>query len=293
MPRMFLDDARSDHTDDPSGVATRLEGGLAHIASPEDVAPYASFVVHVFGEHLGEWKRGLQLLARIDSLPQAKSVDAAGALRRGRAALRYASGEAGAVDALDPADRAHVMCTICTNHVARNDVLAAVKALESAIEAASRKPLPEKHPAVRSLAVAGNNLSAALEEKPELSGAEREAMVFAAETGLKYWKLAGTWLQEERAEYQLARCLLRAAMVDRARQHIERCIDICKANNAPPIERFFGSAVLARIETQAGRSDNAGAAKSDALAHYAQVPADEQQWCRGVMAELESEPVRS
>jgi len=283
---MFLDDARKDHGDDAAGVATRLEGGLTHIASAEDAAPYANFVVHVFGEHLGDWKRGLQLLARIESLPQAKGADAAGAIRRGRAVLRYESGERGAVDGLDPADRAHVMCTICTNRAARSDILAAVTALESAVEAASRKPLPDKHPAVRALAVAGNNLSAMLEEQAQLSGAERETMVFAAEVGLKYWKRAGTWLNEERAQYQLARCLLKAGRADRARHHVEQCIAICEANDAPAFERFFGSAALSLVERRAGRNEQEASAKADALAHYAHVPAADQQWCRGVIAEL-------
>jgi hypothetical protein len=211
----FLDAARADHADHPEEVAARLEGGLGHIASADDVAPYAAFVVHVFGEHLGEWKRGAQLLERIESLPYARGSDAATAsLRRGMAALRYAGGDQTAIEGLDAADTAQVMCVICTTHAARHETDAAIAALHRALENATRVPLPEKHAAIRSLAVAGNNLSAELEEKERLTDGERAAMLLAAETGLKYWKLAGTAQNVELAEEQLARCRMRAERVD-------------------------------------------------------------------------------
>ena len=173
------------------------------------------FVVHVFGEHLGEWLRGAQLLTRIASLPQAQGNDAAaGSVRRGMAALRYAGGDKTSIEGLDAADTAQVMCVICTTHVGRHDTGSAIEALHRALENATRVPLPEKHAAIRSLAVAGNNLSAELEEKAQLTAAERDAMILAAETGLKYWKLAGTALNVRLAEEQLARCRLRAARAD-------------------------------------------------------------------------------
>ena len=207
----FLDAARADHTDEAGGVAARLEGGLAHIATADDVAPYAALVVHVFGEHLGEWDRGAKLLARIGALAQASETEPSrGSLRRGLAALRYAAGDTTAIEGLDAADSAQVMCVICTTHVARHDTAAAIEALHRALENAQRVPLPDKHTAIRSLAVAGNNLSAELEEKPLLTDAERAAMILAAETGLKYWKLAGTQQNQDIAQQQLARCIERA-----------------------------------------------------------------------------------
>jgi hypothetical protein len=284
--RSFLDAVREDHTEHTEEVAARLEGGLQHITSADDVPPYAGMVVHVMGEHLGEWERGARLLDRIGSLPVVQGSDAAAAsLRRGTAALRYAGGDASAVQGLSGPDLAQVMCVICTTHTARHETDAAIAALRRALDAAA-PGLPDKHPAIRSLAVAGNNLSAELEEKPQLTDAEREAMVLAAETGLKYWKLAGTWLQEERAEFQLARCLLRTGRIDTARERIQRCIAICEANDAPAFERFFGHAVLAFVERQAGNGAAFEAAKAAALADHANIPADEQQWCRRELDEL-------
>jgi tetratricopeptide (TPR) repeat protein len=282
----FLDAVASDHPDRTEECAKRLEDGLSQIESADDVSPYSGWVVHVFGEHLGQWERGADLLTRMQSLPQVQGSDAAtGALRRGLAALRFAGGDASAVNDLDAPDLAQVMCAVCTTHVARHETDAAIAALRRALDAAA-PGLPDKHAAIRSLAVAGNNLSAELEEKPELTDVERDAMLLAAQTGLTYWKSAGTWLQEKRAESQLARCLLRAGQADAAREHIVRSLAICDANSAPAFERFFAEALLARIEQRSGDAAAFEDAKARALEHYVAIPVDEQKWCRDALAAL-------
>jgi hypothetical protein len=283
----FLAAARLDHTDHPDAVAAQLEGGLPHLAKPADVLPYAAFVVHVFGEHLGQWERGAKLLDAIAALPVASGDEAVQmSVRRGTAALRYAAGDASAIEGFAPADLAQVLCVVCTTHVARHESEDAIAALQHALKAAHAKQLPQKHAAIRSLAVAGNNLSAELEEKEHLTDAQRSAMVLAAETGLEYWKLAGTWLEEERAEYQLARCLLRAGDVNAARTHIARSVAICDGNDAPAFERFFGHAVRAIIERAAGDDEAWLEAKNAAMAAYADVAQDDRQWCKRELAEL-------
>ena len=69
---------------------------------------------------------------------------------------------------------------------------------------------------------------------------------------MRYWRLAGTWLEEERAEYRLTRSLLQAGNHEGAVEHAHRCIDVCAANEAPPFERFFGYVVLAIAQSRAG-----------------------------------------
>lgn len=282
----FLAAARRDHTDQPDAVAAQLEGALPLVGKAEDVPPYATFVVHVFGEHLGQWERGSKLLEGIASLPFASDDAARISLRRGMAALRFSAGDTSAIDGFAAADLAQVMCVVCTTHVGRHETHEAISALEQALKAARSQPLPERHPAIRSLAVAGNNLSAELEEKEHLTDAERAAMVLAAETGLQFWKQAGTWLEEERAEYQLARCLLRAGDVNAARSHIAHCIAICDDNAAPAIERFFGHAVRAIVERAAGDDEAWIEAKSAAMAAYVDIAQDEKQWCKRELGEL-------
>ena len=98
---------------------------------------------------------------------------------------------------------------------------------------------------MRILAAGGNNLAVALEAKVDRSPSETHAMLAAAEAALTYWKQAGTWLEEERAQYRLARSRLQAGEPAAAVQSAECCVAVCERNGAPPFERFFAHSVLA------------------------------------------------
>ena len=111
-------------------------------------------------------------------------------------------------------------------------------------------------------------------------------MVAAAEAGLKYWKLAGTWLEEERAEYRLARSLLQAGEAHAARDAAQRCIDVCNKNHAPAFEGFFGQTALALAQRAAGDRAAFEAARDRAREFHAQVTDDERQWCAAALSEL-------
>ena len=111
-------------------------------------------------------------------------------------------------------------------------------------------------------------------------------MVVAAEGGLKYWKLAGTWLEHERAEYRLARSLLQAGEPARAAASARRCIDVCEANDAPAFERFFGWAVLAIAQRSQGDIPAFEASRQQALGQYAMIAPDDQKWCDAERKEL-------
>jgi hypothetical protein len=63
---------------------------------------------------------------------------------------------------------------------------------------------------------------------------------------------------------------------------------VCAANDAPAFERFFGEAVLAIAQRSAGDEQGFSVARERALAWYASVPADEQQWCASDLKELQT-----
>ena len=111
-------------------------------------------------------------------------------------------------------------------------------------------------------------------------------MVDAARCGLRYWTLVGTWLEEERAHYQLARCELRAGDAGAALASIDRCIEVCERNGAPPFELFFGHAVRAIAARARGDDAAFAASRSAALAQYARVPDDERKWCSRELGEI-------
>ena len=111
-------------------------------------------------------------------------------------------------------------------------------------------------------------------------------MLVAANGGLKYWKQAGTWLEEERAEYRLTRSLFQAGRPAEAIESARRCIDVCVRNDAPAIERIYGYTVLALAQRADGDAEAFAASRQHALALHEQVPEDEKQWCQSDLADL-------
>jgi hypothetical protein len=283
----FIESAWNDHGDRPEEVADRLANSLARIESAANIAPYVRLVVHVHGEHLGQWRAGIELLEamrRLDAWDGSPAV--VGAVTRGVATLRYAGGEPAALDDLSGEDRIVVLATASSAFLGRNDFGRALAAYGEAAGLAETG-LPNGSPAIRALAVGGNNLAAALETKPDRDAAETKGMIAAAEAGLRYWKLAGTWLEEERAEYRLARSLLHADDHDGAIRSALRCIEVCSKHQAPPFERFFGHAVLALAQRAAGERDAFVSSREQARQCYELVDPAERQWCAPELKELE------
>lgn len=282
----FIDTAWTDHAGRAANVAARLEAQTARIETASQVAPYAGLATHVLGEHLGEWERGIRLLHALRALRACRGDAAATAtLARHEAALRYASGDTPPFDALAPDERIAAMASAASMLSGRADWTRALRTLDDAIWGAEAG-LPAGSPAIRALAVAGNNIAAALEGKSDRSAEQTRAMLTAAQTGLTYWRRAGTWLEEERAEYRLARSMLQAGEPAGAALAAQRCLDVCSANDASALERFFGQVALALTQRALGQVASFEASRTQARAWYAQVPADEQSWCAGDLAEL-------
>ncbi len=281
----FIRTAWAEHAEQADEVAERLALSLDRVEVPAHVAPFAGIVTHVFGEHLARFDDGVELLESMRRLPACHGhTEALGVVSRSVAALRFASGEEHALDVLAPQDRLTVLANASGAILGRLDYARAIAAYDQALQLAL-KHRPEAR-AQRSLAVAGNNLASSLEEKADRSVAETAGMLRAAEAALTYWSQAGTWLETERAEYRLTRSLLQAGQPGPAIDHARRCISICAANGAPAFERFFGEAVLAIAQRSAGDQPGFVAARERALALFAQVPDEEQQWCAPELKEL-------
>ena len=284
----FLETAWNDHGDRPQEVADRLASSLHVVTTAEHVPQFARLLMHVYGEHLGQWDNGIALLESLRRLPtSAGSAAAAGALDRNIATLRYAGGDTTVLESLSTEDRISVLALAASAFSGRNGMKRAITTYAEALELASAG-LPPQSSALRALAVGGNNLAAALEEKKDRDDAETEGMIVAANGGLKYWKLAGTWLEEERAEYRLTRSLLQAGRPHDAIASAQRCIDVCARNDAPVIEKFFGYVVLALAQRASGHTAAFATSRQQALALYEKVPADEQRWCQSDLVEIAS-----
>lgn len=282
----FLETAWGDHADHSQAVADRLMSSLHLVQTGEQIPAYARLAVHVFGEHLGQWDGGADLLESLRRVPAFDgSPLAAGAIVRGIATLRYASGDSKALEALSTEDRVSVLATAASAFTGRNAFAPALAAYFDALRRAD-SGLPDDSPAIRALAIGGNNLAAALEEKRDRDSIETSGMITAAKAALKYWSLAGTWLEVERAEYRLTRSLLQAGEHDAAIHSALRCIEVCETNDAPAFERFFGYAALALAQRGAGSVEAFDVSRQRALRLFEQVPQQERQWCESDRNEL-------
>jgi len=284
----FEQTAWTDHGDQTEAVAQRLRDSLHRVIEADQVAPYAGLIAHVFGEHLGEWDAGITLLHALRDRPAGHAnTQTLAMLARQEATLRHAAGDAPPFDALGNDDRIAALASAASMLAARADWARAIGSFEQALAGAS-VGLARSSPANRALAVVGNNLAAALEEKSDRSAEHTRAMLVAARTGLSYWRIAGTWLEEERAQYRLARSCLQAGNAGGAVQAALDCIAVCEANEAPAFERFFGHAVLALAQGAAGNTAVFERSRQAARHWVEQVPQDERAWCDAELAELEA-----
>ena len=282
----FLDTAWTDHGDHPQEVADRLAASLHLIAEPAHVPRFARLVTHVYGEHLGEFASGVELLRSLRAL---SAYDGSGeldaALVRAVATLHCAGGDRTSLAGLAREDRVAVLAGVASMHAGRAAFDEGIAAYGEAL-ALARDGLAPGSAAIRALAIGGNSLAATLEEKPDRNPEETDAMIAAAEGALTYWRQAGTWLEEERAHYRLTRSLLAAGKPRAAAGSAQACIDVCAANDAPAFELFFGYAVLALARHADGDHAAFAASRERALEQHALVPADEHVWCEKEMTEL-------
>ena len=284
----FLKAAWSEHGDHPQAVADRLAGALNRVHTTAQVAPFVRLLVHVYGEHLAQWQAGVALLGALrEQLVFETDDTATEALRRGIATLLYGSGNASALDALAAPARASALATAASAFAAQHDTARAIASYTEALRIADLG-LPAASPALRELAIAGNNLAVTLEQKKDRQSDETHAMVACAQAALTYWKLAGTWLEEERAEYRLARSLLQAGQAVTAVAAAQRCVAVCTEHEAPAFEQFFAYAVLTMAHRTAGQADACANNRLLALGHWETLAPEDRAWCRDDLAELGS-----
>jgi hypothetical protein len=279
----LLQQAWHRHADDPAEVAELLAGdALAAVGCAAHVGALAAIVHHVYGEHLTRWDAGIALMQALSRHPAADD-DSRSALRRCLASLALCAGQADEREALGGSDRVRVTAMAAAN-LALHDAGHAMRWLQEARAEAATLTSPD--PAHRALAVAGNNIACALEEKSGRSAAERELMILAATTGRVFWERDGTWLETERAEYRLAMTWLQAGDAAQARQHALACRTLVRANAGAALESFFASEALARAEHALGDAPAVVAAVREAGDCFGLLDESDRSWCEPTLIDL-------
>ncbi len=293
----FVSKGWADHGDDAEGVLARLPEGVGMVAEVGDMPGLAGLIVHVAGEHCGKWDEGLALLGQLvehdafdGDAPAAKSVCRSAAILHhcvGRDPERDAWLERGLSGADSQAsDRVRVLAVAASALAGQRRTGDAISAFTEALDLASYGP-EKGDPAATALAITGNNLAASLEEKAERTDDENRLMLQAARTGRRFWEIAGTWTNVERAEYRLAMTNLQLGDADQAIQHAQLCHDICVENTALPGELFFAHEALAKAWHHKGDVARATDQRDKAAACVSHVK-DEgfRSFCQGELTKL-------
>lgn len=282
--KTYLNTAWSEHAGDPQKV---FEGFASHFElcqSDEQVVSLANLIVHVSGEHLGQWTKGIELIDRLEKL---KPVSDPVALNRCRAILHLCKDPAYPFQQFDITEQVRILAVTSSALASQKEIQRAGDYLKYASTLASEKLNP-KDPAIKSLAITGNNLACTLEEKDVRTNQEVELMKNAALMGRKYWELAGSWMEVERAEYRLAKTFLQANDNDRAGLHAQLCSKIVAENGNDPIERFFALEVLTLVAEAKNEQ-----AQVESLIHqmeqvHSSMSADDQSWTLATLEKMKA-----
>jgi hypothetical protein len=275
----FMAQAWEAHATEPEAVAARLsDDGLRLASTPAFLGRLAGLMHHVHGTHLGAWDAGTIALIAVLAHPQCTEPVRL-EVQRALASLALCRGDTSALPSLTPTDRLRVSA-MAAAHLAERDTARASVLWQDALAQCSDLQPPPDDPSHRALAVTGNNMACALEDKPTRTPAERQLMIDAAAAARQHWALAGTWLEVERAEYRLARTWLKAGDAEKAHVHAQSCQAIVLAQAAPALEQFFAAEALALCAQGAGDAQAFAEARTQAISAFDQLDESDRGWCR-------------
>ncbi|MGZ3701357.1 MAG: hypothetical protein ACXWSD_06225 [Bdellovibrionota bacterium] len=279
----FHSAAWNDHATDAAGVSKRLPGALALLVKREQVPLLAKLIVHVDGEHCGNWALGLERLKALAdlNLGEAESVE------RARVVLELAGGKEDAANKLVGSDRIRVLSVAAAALVGQNQIQRGAALFRKAARAAE-SGLDEKDPAHRELAVAGNNLASVLEERPRRTPEEDALMILAAQTGRRHWEFAGTWVHVARAEYRLAMTHIQAGLADQAAKHAEASLEVLAAHDGGPLDVFFALEALSLAERAKGQLEAFAKHVARGEEVFSRLSADDQAWAKPTLEKLKN-----
>ena len=283
----FLQQAWADHADRSEAVAQRLRTDTPAPESPQQLAALARLVVHLCGEHLGAFDDGRWRLAALAAHPLA-DAGVQSTLRVGHASLTLA--ETGAADwrGFNSEEQVRTEAAAAAISLGRHHTERALALLQSARRRVAA--LPDAGAAVhRPLGIACHNMAWTLHDRGSARSAEETAAMLEFAAGSKFhWSKAGTWLEIERGDYDLARCHQAAGQLDAALTHAAQCLATCTENDAPSYEHFFAHEALARVQHARGDAPAGARNLAAAQAAFDKLPADDQAGCRATLDELKA-----
>lgn len=281
----YIDQAWTDHVDHSQKVADSFSEAVANVETNEQLTQLIALVTHVMGEHLKKWSDGQRLLESFEkNRTFTIETETDMALRRSIAVMQLGRNELPSLDAFGPSDQIRILATTASA-LCEGETLRSKELLQKAVSL-SRLGIEKKDPANRTLAITGNNLACALEEKKSRTPAETELMIFAAKIGREYWELAGHWLEISRAEYRLGIAYIEANDLIEALNHALICLKMCRENKADNVDMFFAFEVLAKVEKARKNELEFQSALGLATEYFEKLGADDKSYCESSLKKL-------
>jgi hypothetical protein len=279
----YLNQAWDLHQKSPEEVAANLSNGLKLAQIASDISGLAHLAAHVFAEHLGQYEKGLEFISILKD-QSINDDNSNAALKRFESVLKVCENSNFDISYLSESDKCRVLALAASALAGTKNISQASVFFEQAEVVATK--LATTDAAVRSMAITGNNLACALEEKNTLTEDEKKLMLKAAHAGLHYWKLVGTWLETERAEYRLSQSYFRLRDLLSSIKHANQCLTICEANNAGALEFFFAYESLTKIELEM----NQPLRSLDKMKHYFSLLSEaDQHWCGSILNQIQKQ----
>lgn len=273
------------HAEAAADVARGLMARAAALPADADGAAAIGLAEHVWLAHLKD-PPGLQAFVQALPTAVAHGADSGAMLQRARWVLAMLAEEP--AEPIPDAARWRALQNLWSVWVQRGRA-ADVRAMLQAEE--PRALAHPEAPARKALAAATYTLALELREGPR-GDASRDALMLAAATASRaLWATAGTWLQVERGDYELARCHAVLGDGAAALRHARACLALIEAHAGEPqadaFETFFAHEALAWAHRAAGDAAGLATERSRMRALMEQVQDTSlKPWCEKAMAEL-------
>jgi len=279
----YLNEAWEKHQDHAEEVFNEFPQFFSLCEKDDDVLSLGHLITHVCGEHLGRWKEGIALL---ESLLREKPIIDSSGINRFKAILNLCADKNYSLIGFSDSDQSRILAS-CASALLNVEIKRAGRYFKKA-DLIAKEKLDAKDPAIKGIAMTGNNLACALEEKENRNTEEDELMIFAARMGRTYWEKAGTWMHVERAEYRLAQTYLKANKPEVAKTHALNCLSIIEKNGDDPIELFFAHEVLCLCAEALNDQDSVEKHIHQMETCFARMNNDDQCWTRPTLDKIKA-----
>lgn len=282
----YLDKAWNDHATQATTVVNTFPEGLKLVQTSSDLEQLGRLATHVYGEHLGRWNDGLSFINTLSKhlqFSESSSVGKSFSIFKG--ALSLSTQPSFDLESYSASDKIRILAMSASSLSEQGQPDRATDYFLKALEL-GQSGISKEDPANKSLAITANNLACRLEEKSSLSNIETDLMILAARVARKFWEVAGSWKEVERAEYRLSQSYLRAGKSEESFIHAQNCVEICSGNSAPALEFFFGYEALALAEKAKGNALGYETAMTQMKKYFEQLSDDDKSWCEVTLKRL-------